>query len=383
MRQLVSKRFADGGNNPFAKATDLSAGFSDLINLSIGDTDFTTDERIIRAAMADALAGHTRYTNSQGDPELISEVQNYYKAQYGQNVAKEEIFVTASSCFGMELALTAMLDAGDEVVLFSPYFSPYKDQVELAGGVAVEVATYEEDGFAIRKEALLAAITPRTKALILNNPCNPTGAAYDMACYELIRQVAIEHDLYILADEIYTDYMFESPFVPLRSMEGLADRVVTLNSFSKNYIMTGWRIGYIIAQPALILAMKSINESMVYSAPAPSQRAAIAALRLRDEIGDKYTSAYRKRVFFAADRINAIDKLSVRKPQGTFYLFINIKATGLTSTEFCDKVLREAHVVMIPGSAFGGAGEGYVRIACTVSEELLEKAFDRIAALSF
>lgn len=383
MRQLVSKRFCTGGTNPFAKATDLAAGCTDLINLSIGDTDFTTDERIINAAMSDAKAGHTRYTNSQGDPELIAAICTYYQDAYRMKVTKEEVFVTTSSCFGMELALTAMLDAGDEVLVFSPYFAPYKEQIELAGGKAVEVPTYEEDGFSIRKDTLLAAITPRTKALILNNPCNPTGAAYDMDCYRLLAEICAEHDLFILADEIYTDYMFDIPFVPIRSVEGLSDRVVTLNSFSKNYIMTGWRIGYIIAQPALVAAMKSINENMVYSAPAPSQRAAIAALRLRGEIGDRYTAAYRRRVFVAAERINAIDKLSVRKPQGTFYLFMNIKATGLDSAAFCDKVLREAHVVMIPGSAFGSAGEGYVRIACTVSEDQLNEAFDRISRLSF
>lgn len=383
MRDLIAKRFNTNTVNPFAKATDLAAGYDDLINLSIGDTDFTTDERIIHAAMSDALAGHTHYTNSQGDPELIAEIQTYYQEKYQMPVAKEEIFITASSCFGMELALTAILDAGDEVLLFAPYFSPYKDQVRLACGVAVEVPTYEEDGFAIRREALEAAITPKTKALILNNPCNPTGAAYDMDCYRMLAEVAKEHDLFILADEIYTDYMYQFPFVPIRSVPGLADRVITLNSFSKNFIMTGWRVGYIIAQPKLIRAVKAINESMVYAAPAPSQRAAIAALRLRGEIGETYTSAYRRRVFLAAKRINAIDKLSVREPGGTFYLFMNIRQTGLTSAEFCDKLLREAHIVVIPGSAFGEAGEGYVRIACTVSEDALNEAFDRMAKLAF
>lgn len=383
MRNFVARRFANGTDNPMSAAAGSAAAFDDMINLSIGDTDFTTDERIIRAAMADALAGHTKYTNPQGDPELIDQVCRYYKEEYDCTISREQVFVTTSSCFGMELALMSMLDPGDEVILFAPYFTPYKEQVELAGGVPVEVACREEDGFAIPEAALLAAITPKTKALILNNPCNPTGAAYDMDCYRMIARVAETYDLAVLADEIYTQYMYRFPFVPLRTLPGMADRVVTLNSFSKNFIMTGWRIGYIVAQPALCRTMQRINENMIYSAPSISQRAAIHALRLRGEIGDRYTGAYARRVALAAGRINAMEKLSVAAPAGTFYLFPNIKATGLSSAEFCEKVRREAHVVMIPGTGFGAAGEGYVRIACTVSEEKLNEAFDRLEKLEF
>ena len=321
----------------------------DLIDLSIGDTDFTTDERIIRAAMEDALAGHTHYTSPQGDPELIDEIRTYYKSAHNMDLAREQVFISASSCFGMELALMSILDPGDEVILFAPYFSPYKEQVELTGGVPVEVACLEEEGFAINAQRLREAITPRTKAMIVNNPCNPTGAAYDSKTYQILADVAEAFDLVVILDEIYT----------------------------------GWRVGSIIAEPAVIATIKRINENMVYSAPSVSQRAAIYALRLRGEIGDRYTGEYRRRVFYAARRINAIPKLSVREPQGTFYLFMNIKQTGLDSISFCQKCVREAHVAMVPGVAFGEAGEGYVRIACTTSEEKLAEAFDRLAALRF
>lgn len=391
MRQLTARRFENGGTNVFAAAADAASAGSaagskparELINLSIGDTDFTTDERIIRAAMADALAGHTHYTDSQGDPELIEAIRDYYREEYAMPVAREEIFVTASSCFGMELALMAMLDPGDEVLLIAPYFTPYREQVQLTGGVPVEVPTRGEEGFSIRREALESAITPRTKAIIVNNPCNPTGAAYDMTCYAMLADVANRHDLFILADEIYTAYMYKFPFVPLRSVPGMAERVVTLNSFSKNYIMTGWRVGYIVTQPSLVRAMKAINENMVYSAPAPSQRAALAALRLRHEIGTKYTDVYRRRVLLAAERINAIPWLSVREPEGTFYLFIDIRATGLDSAAFCRRAREEAGVALVPGSAFGRAGEGYVRMACTVSEDRLNQAFARLGKMHF
>lgn len=379
----IAKRFWQSGATPMQAAADAANRYDDLINLSIGDTDFITDERIIRAAMQDALAGHTKYTNPQGDPELIDAIQQFYLAEYRMDLAKNQIFVTTSSCMGMELVLMTILDPEDEVILFSPYFTPYKQQVELALGCAVEVETSEEDGFAIREDRLRAAITPKTKALILNNPCNPTGAAYPMECYEMIARVAKEFDLVIICDEIYTDYMYEMPFVPFRSMPGMAERTITLNSFSKNYMMTGWRIGYVVAEPHLTAVMKAINENMVYTAPSVSQRAALHALGLHKELKKIYIKEYQERVYYAAKRINQLPYASVLAPQGTFYLFMNIKKTGLTSAAFCQRLLEEAHVSMIPGNAFGSAGEGYVRIACTTGVETLKKAFDRMERLAF
>ena len=383
MRNLVASRFAAAKDSVMAAAAAEKYRYDDLIDLSIGDTDFATDPRITEAAMNDALAGHTHYTSAQGDPELIGAIRAFYADEYQMPLEQDEIFVTTSSCFGMALCLMTILDPGDEVLLFSPYFLPYRDQVLLAGGVPIEVPTFEADGFAINPARLEAAITGKTKALIFNNPSNPTGAAYDMDVYRVIANAAIAHDLAVLADEIYTDYMFDFPFVPIRSLPGMPERTITLNSFSKNYIMTGWRIGYVIAPPSVTRAMMRINENMVYTAPSISQRAAIHALRLRKQIGDQYTAEYKRRAFYCADRINAIPKLSVRSPQGTFYLFMNIKETGLSSTEFCAKVLREAHVAMVPGIGFGAAGEGFVRIACTTNIQRLAEAFDRIERLTF
>ena len=204
-----------------------------------------------------------------------------------------------------------------------------------------------------------------------------------MDTYKAIAAAAKMHDLVVLADEIYTDYMYETGFLPLRALPGMAKRTITLNSFSKNYLMTGWRIGHIIAEPPIVAAMKRVNENLVYSAPSVSQRAALHALRLRSEIGDQYTAAYKERVFYAAQRINAMPAFSVRPPQGTFYLFMNIQKTGMDSIAFCQRLVREAHVAMVPGVAFGAAGEGYVRIACTTGLDRLKEAFDRIEALAF
>lgn len=383
MKHLVADRFQTAQASVMAAAAAEKHAYDNLIDLSIGDTDFSTDERITKAAMQDALNGHTHYTNPQGDPELIAEIKAFYADEYAMPLEQNEIFVTTSSCFGMELALMTMLNPGDEVILFAPYFLPYKEQVQLAGGVAVEVPTFENEGFAIKEQRLRAAITPKTRAMILNNPCNPTGAAYGSDVYAAIAAVALQYDLAVLADEIYTQYVYNGSFVPLRSVPGMAERTITLNSFSKNYIMTGWRIGYIIAPPKFVEAMGRINENLVYSAPSISQRAAIHALRLRHEIGTQYTDAYKERVFYAAGRINAIPKLSVLPPEGTFYLFMNIGQTGLSSVEFCQKLVREAQVAMVPGVGFGGVGEGYVRIACTTGLPQLKEAFDRIERLQF
>ncbi len=354
------------------------ASYDDLIRLSIGDTDIPTDGRIIEKAFADAKAGHTKYTRPAGDMELVNAIIDFYQRDYGMTVQPEEVFVTASSLLGMTLALTAILDPGDEVLLIAPYFSIYKNQVELAGGVAVEVGTRETDGFLPTREAILAAITNRTRAIIVNNPCNPTGAAYDLAAYETIAAIAKEFDLLVLADEIYTQYLYQTKLVPMRSLPGMAQRTITLNSLSKDYLMTGWRVGYIVADPAINRVMCTVNEGITYCAPAISQRAAIQAIALRQDIRAQYVSVYKERVFYAADRVNAISGMSAITPGGTFYLFPNIQGTGLTSAAFCDKLLKEAHVLALPGSSFGAAGEGYIRIACTVPQPEMAEAFDRM-----
>ncbi len=383
MRNYIAKRFQNAQDSVLADAAAEKGMYPNLIDLSIGDTDFTTDERIIHAAMNDALAGHTHYAPPQGDPELIEEIRTHYQTYYDIDLKSQQIFISTSSCLGMELSLMSIIDPGDEVILFAPYFSPYKEQIELVQGKAVEVICIEEEGFSINAERLRAAVTNKTKAIILNNPCNPTGAAYDLNTYQIVADIAEEFDLVVIVDEIYTDYMYNRPFIPFCTVPGMSQRTITLNSFSKNYIMTGWRVGCIIAEPCVIDTIMRINENMVYSAPSVSQRAALYALRLRSEIGDQYTSIYRERVFYAAERINSIPFLSVCPPEGTFYLFVNIKKTGLDSISFCEKCVHEAHVAMVPGVAFGKAGEGYVRIACTTSQERLTEAFDRIAQLSF
>ena len=232
-------------------------------------------------------------------------------------------------------------------------------------------------------EALRAAVTPRTKAIIFNNPANPTGKAFTMDDMRLIADVAKENDLLVLADEIYTRYLYKGVFVPMRTLPGMEARTVTLNSFSKNFMMTGWRVGFIIAPREIVDAIGYANGAMIYTAPSVSQRAAIRALSLREEIRETYITRYKNRVFYATERINTIPYMTLVPPMGTFYLFPGIKKTGLSSAEFAKTALEKAHVLVSPGGVFGKTGEGHVRIACTAKTEQLKEAFDRLSALKF
>ena len=274
----IAKRFQSSGAG-LSLDTEALAKYKDIIDLSIGDTDFTTDESIINAAFRDAKAGHTHYGDPKGDPELIDAVCRAWEEDFGQRLPRDHVLVSASSCLGMALVMLAILDPGDEVIVFSPYFPMYREQIELAGGVCVDVPTYASEDYAIDEARLRAAITPRTKAIVFNNPTNPTGMGYDSRTLELLARVAQEHDLLIAADEIYTTYLYEGDFRPIRTLPGMAERTITLNSFSKNFLMTGWRVGVIIAEPELLAVMNRINGSLIYSAPSVSQRAAHAGAR--------------------------------------------------------------------------------------------------------
>ena len=381
--QFIAKRYWKDQSTAMGQSDVMAKSFNDVINLSLGDPDLITHDYIIDNAFADAKRGHTKYTDFRGDPELRQEIINYYKEEYNMDVKDEEIFVCASACLGMYLALEAIIDDGDEVILQAPYFTPYPQQVELASGIPVELPTYEEEDFQINIERLESLITERTKALVINSPSNPTGNCLTVETMEKIAEIAVKYDLVVIADDIYTSFSYQNPFVPFASLPGMQERTIILNSFSKNFTMTGWRVGNIIAPDYIIQVIQQINENVVFTAPSISQRAGIYALRNRKEIQPPMIEEYRKRMFYAAERINQIPKLSViYPPKGSFYLFMNIKETGLTSVEAADLILKEAHVLMLPGDAFGKCGEGYIRIACTVNVDTLKEAFDRIEKIA-
>lgn len=381
--RFIAKRYWKDQQTPMGKVDELAKNYNDVINLSLGDPDLVTHELIISKSFEDARAGHTKYTDFRGDPELRQEISNYYKENFNMVVADEEVFVTASGCLAMYLALEAILDDGDEVILQAPFFTPYPQQVELARGIPVELPTLEEEDFQINIDRLESLITERTKALVINTPSNPTGNCLTVETMEKIAEIAEKYDLIVISDDIYTSFSYQHPFVPFASLPGMQERTIIINSFSKDYTMTGWRVGNIIAPDCIIRTIQQINENVVFTAPSISQRAAIHALRNREIVQPAMVEEYRNRVYYAAERINRIPNMHViYPPKGTFYLFVNIRDTGLTSEDVSDVILREAHVLTIPGISFGNCGEGYIRLACTVGVDVLREAFDRIQKVS-
>lgn len=381
--KFISKRYWKEKKTAMGQSCSMANSGQDIINLSLGDPDINTDSRIIKAAFDDAMMGYTRYSDFQGDPELRQAVCRYYDEEFGIRVEDKEVFICSSATVGMYLALEAILDDGDEVILQAPFFTPYPDQVRLTRGLPIELPTYEEENFQINIKRLESLITERTKALVINTPSNPTGNCLTLDTMKEIAAVADKYDLIVIADDIYTDLSYQEKFVPIMSLKGMRERTITLNSFSKNFNMTGWRVGNIIAPSFIIETIQRINENVVFTTPTISQRAGIYALEHRKDVQPEYLEEIRQRVTFGAERFNNIPNMSVAcPPKGTFYLFVNIKATGYSSADVSDAILKEAGVLVLPGTDFGRCGEGYIRIACTVGKDRLDEAARRIERMS-
>ena len=378
--KFIAKRYWNLQPSAMAAASSI-APRDDLINLTVGDPDINTDERVIKLAMEDALKGHTHYTTQRGDEELRAEIIKQYKEDYGMEIADEEIFVEASGNLAMFLVLEAIIDEGDEVLIIDPFYPPYPDQVAMVGGVPVFVPTCPEKGFQVEQSAIEAKISNRTKAIIVNTPCNPTGVCMTKETLCGIAATAIKHDLIVIADDIYTAYSYMAPFVPIASLPKMRERTIIINSFSKNYIMTGWRLGNIIAPPYIAQLIADINENVVFTAPAISQRAAIHAIRMRKDIQAKVVGEFQSRVEYVANRIKNIPGMACLDPEGAFYVFADVRPSGLTSQEAVDLLWNTAGVATLPGTTFGASGEGFIRLSCTVGMDKLKEAMDRIEKL--
>lgn len=376
--KFVAKKYWKEEIPPMSVVDQLAQRYDDVIDLSLGDPDLVTNRIIIDKAYEDTLKGHTKYTDFRGDVELRQEIRKFYKEDFDYDVADEEIFVTASGTHAMCLAFCSILDPGDEVIIHAPYYTYYTTQIEFAGGVPVVLDCVEEEGFQINVEKMEQLITERTKAILVNTPNNPTGVCMTKETLLAVGELAKKYDLLVIADDIYTAYSFSEPFIPMMSLPGMKERTVTLNSYSKDYTMTGWRVGQIIAPPPVIRAINSVNDAIMFTAPSVSQRAAIHAIRNRKTIQPPMIEEYKKRVYYASERISGIKNFSALPPQGTFYILINIKKLGMSCMEASDLILNEAHVLTVPGISFGTCGEGYVRIACTKEIDVLKEAFDRM-----
>lgn len=375
---FLADQFIKNENKTLAAVAEDAKKYDDLINLSLGEPDTTTHKSIIQAAFEDAKQGHTHYTDSLGYKELRQAVCEYYKEEYDYQLNISEVMIVVGACHGMLLSLYATINQGDEVIIHEPYFTSYKTQIELVGGKPLILPTYETDQFEINIENLKQSITNKTKAMIINTPCNPTGANFSKTTMLAIAKIAKNYNLLLFTDDVYASFCYKERFIPMTTLPDMKERTITVNSFSKNFAMTGWRIGYVLAPPYVIDCMKTINENVCYTAPSISQRAALYALKMKKHIEPPYIKEYQDRIEYVYEKINAIPKISAIKPKGAIYLFVNIKETRFSSEEFCKKLLKEAHVLVIPGTLFGQSGEGYIRIACTVNQETLQMAFERI-----
>ena len=381
MRNFIADKFKERnysmGNKTFSKESRYSP-----INLGIGDLDITTDEIIIEKAMNDAKAGHTHYTESHGYLELREEICRYHRENFkNYDFSPENVMVVSGACHGLYLLLKSILNPEDEVILLAPFFPVYADQITLSNGKPVIVETKFENGFQIVREDLEKAVTEKTKAVIINSPSNPTGVCYNIESLNIIREFAIEHDILVIADDVYDFFSYEKEFIPITTLPDMKKRTVTICSFSKNFAMTGWRIGYVFADPEIIDCINFINESIVYSACSVSQRCALYALKDFKRLKKNIVPIFKERVEYCYNRVKNIDFLDCFKAEGGIYLFINIKKTGMTSQEFTDYLLENYNILVVNGDTFGV--KGFVRIACTLDIKILKEAFDRIEKIKF
>lgn len=378
----IARRFQQPAENLLMKIAVLAKEKEDIIDLSIGDPDLITNPAIIEAAYADVKMGATNYTAPDGSKEFLTTVVDFYQKKYGLSFQTNQVRATVGALHGMYLVMQVLLDPGDEVIIHEPYFSPYREQVVLSGGIPIFVPTYEENDFQLAVEDLKAAITDRTKAIIINSPNNPTGAVFSEGTLKQIAEVAVEHELFIISDEIYEDFAFKEKFVPMASLA--PENTITISGVSKGFAMTGWRLGYMIAPDYINKIAGMINESITYSAPTASQRGAIYALKHYGELVPPTVEVFKKRLAYIEKRVAEIPYLSLRPVSGSMYAFINISKSGLDSVTFVEEVLEQSGVLFVPGKAFGATvGDDYIRLAATQPLEILSEAFDRLEKLSF
>ncbi|WP_270461389.1 pyridoxal phosphate-dependent aminotransferase [Gemmiger formicilis] len=360
------------------KFFDLAADMPHCISLGVGEPDFKTPWSVRDAGIRSLELGRTKYTANSGLKELRGEICNYLQRRFDLHYKEENVLVTVGGSEAIDLTIRAVVQPGDEVIIPEPCFVCYEPITQLTGGVPVHIATRAEDQFRLTADQLRAAITPRTKLLIFPYPNNPTGAVMSAAEMEEIAAVLRETDVLVLSDEIYSELTYGlDRHVSIASLPGMAERTIVVNGFSKSYAMTGWRLGYAAGPAPLVKVMTKIHQSCIMSAPTTSQYAAITALRQCDDQIEMMRDEYNRRRRYVVKALNDMG-LTCFEPRGAFYVFPSIQISGLTSSEFCEQLLREKEVAIIPGSAFGASGEGYARISYAYSVDHLQTAMKRI-----
>lgn len=361
------------------KFFDIANEMDDVISLSIGEPDFQTPWHIRDEGINSLEKGKTWYSPNRGFMELRQEIANYYERRFGIPYdAKNQTLVTVGGSEAIDLAFRTLVQQGDEVIIPEPSFVCYEPLAVMAGGTPVIIKTKNEDNFRLKAKDLEAAITPKSKLLVLPFPNNPTGAIMERKDLEEIAEVVLRHDLLVLSDEIYSELTYGGKsHVSIASLDNMYERTIVINGFSKSYAMTGWRLGYALGPAPLIAQMTKLHQYGIMSAPTTAQYAAIEALRNGDRDVCKMRDEYDMRRRLVVDGFNEMG-LSCFEPLGAFYVFPCIKSTGLTSEEFCTRLIMDKHVAVVPGTAFGESGEGFVRVSYSYSLKHLKIALERI-----
>ena len=376
--RYISRRIAGLKPSGIRKFFDIAATMKDVISLGIGEPDFTTPEPILKAGMRSLELGDTHYTSNFGIIELRKALADHLSRLYGVQYNPEtEILITVGGSEALNLAAIALLNPGDEMVIPTPCFVSYQAAAIMAGGVAVEVPCRMENNFDLDVDESRAAITPRSKAILLGFPNNPTGAVASRENLLKVAKIAEEHDLVVISDEIYDRLVYGVKHVCFPSLPGMFNRTLLLGGFSKDYAMTGWRIGYAAGPESLIKGLVRVHQYLVMSAPTMSQYAALEALKTGEPYVQQMHDEYDRRRKLIVSGLNQIG-LPTFEPKGAFYAFPKVSATGLDDETFCNRLLQDQHVAMVPGNSFGLGGEGFARCSYATNYDLIEEALDRI-----
>ena len=377
MRDFTSDKIKEIKPSGIRKFFDIANTMEDCISLGVGEPDFDTPWHITEEGIYSLERGRTFYTSNQGLPELREEIAKWNKRKYGLDYTADEVIVTCGGSEAIDIALRACINSGDEVIILEPNYVCYEPDVLLAGGVPVKIKLKNENEFRLTPKELEAAITDKTKILVMNYPNNPTGAIMTKGDLEKIAEVVIKHDLLVISDEIYSELTYSGKHFSIGALPGMRDRTITINGFSKTFSMTGWRLGYVMGPKDIMDQVKKIHQFVVMSAPTISQYAGLEALRNGDTDIERMKKEYDKRRKYLLKEFDRLG-LPCFEPKGAFYIFPNIRKYGMTSEEFATDLLKKERVVVVPGTAFGDSGEGFVRISYAYSLEALKEAIKRI-----
>jgi aminotransferase len=375
---LVSQRITNVPPSGIRRFFDIAATMENVISLGIGEPDFTTPEPVVQAGIKSLKDGETHYSSNSGLMALRRAIAQHLDNLYGQTYnPASEILVTVGVSEGLYLALAATLDPGDECIVPEPCFVSYAPEVVFAGGKPIIVPTKVENDFQVTAEEIAEAITPRTKVLLIGYPNNPTGAVMSRERLNEIAAVAKQHDLLVISDEIYDRLVYDTKHVCFPSLPGMYTRTILLQGFSKAYAMTGWRIGYIAAPAEILEQLRKVHQYTIMCAPTVSQYAALAALREGEPYVQEMVAEYDRRRRLIVSGLNDLG-LACFEPQGAFYAFPSIRITGMDDNQFAERLLHEERVAVVPGSAFGEAGKGFVRCSYATAYGKIEEALERL-----